>query len=223
MAHLGLNAEQVFVTHEAASPSFRHLEDGHHLAAIRHKYALPADFILAIGSADPRKNISTLVEAYSLLPLELQAKHHLAIVWTHSLLADQLSKKIESLALVKYVRFLSHVPTEDLVLLYNAASLFVFPSLYEGFGLPPLEAMACGTPVAASDNSSMPEILGNAALLFDAKLPESIGGAMQLALTESDACRAQRSQNGLERARSFSWDRCAVETLEIYRRALSSQ
>jgi glycosyltransferase involved in cell wall biosynthesis len=222
IARSGIKADRIFVTYEAASPSFKQINDEQRLAAIRRKYELPVNFILAIGSADPRKNIDTLVQAYSCLPGELQEQHQLVIVWTHSLLADALSQKIEELGLVRRVRFLRQVSTDDLVLLYNAASLFVFPSLYEGFGLPPLEAMACGTPVIAANNSSIPEIVGDAALLFDATIPDAIARTMLQALAAGEAFRTNLIQNELKRADSFSWQRCATQTLGVYQRILST-
>ena len=162
---LGIPADKVFVTYEAASPIFCQTQDVEEISGIRTRYNLPADYIMAIGSADPRKNISTLVQAYAQLPANLKTAYQLVIIWTHPLMADTLMRQVEDLGLIEYVRFLMRVPDEDLVLLYNGASLFVFPSLEEGFGLPLLEAMACGTPVVAGNNSSIPEVVGDAALL----------------------------------------------------------
>ena len=216
LAHSGLKHDRIFVTHEAASPSFRQIDDEQRLQAVRDKYKLPGHFILAIGSADPRKNIDTLALAYSMLTPELQASNQLVIVWTHSLLAAELSKKINELGLVNGVLFLRQVPTVDLVLLYNAASLFVFPSLYEGFGLPLLEAMACGAPVIAADNSSIPEIVGDAALLFDARNPNDVCTEMSWVLMD-EALMKRLSKKGIERAASFSWDKTASETVPVYR------
>lgn len=216
LEHSGVDPDRIFVTHEAAGPSFKQVEDGRSLEAIRQKYDLPPGFILAIGSADPRKNIGALVQAYSLLPRELRDQYPLVIVWTHSFLADGLSRKIEELGLARLVRFLQHVSTDDLVLLYNAASLFVFPSTYEGFGLPPLEAMSCGAPVIAANNSSIPEIVGDAAILFDAHDVQGMAAAISQVLTD-ETKRSHLRAAGLERVAGFSWEKCGRETIDVYR------
>lgn len=213
--YLGIPADQIYVTHEAASQIYRQVDDEKKLAEIRQKYDLPAEYILAIGSADPRKNLTTLVQAYSLLPAAVKARYKLAIVWTHHLLAANLAKQVDELNLTDHVQFLRQVSNEDLVMLYNAASLFVFPSLYEGFGLPPLEAMACGTPVIAANNSSIPEIVGDAALLVQAEDVEAMTETMSQVL-ENETLQRRLSQDGLKRAANFSWEKCARETVAIY-------
>jgi len=220
--HIKLDQKRIVVTYEAANRLFQRVLDKQCVDKVRQKYNLSPDFILAIGSADPRKNIKRLVQAYSCLPQEIQEKHHLAIVWTHSFLADELSAQIEKLGLTHSVHFLRSVPNEDLNLLYNAASLFAFPSLYEGFGLPPLEAMACGVPVIAANNSSIPEIVGEAALLFDAQDVREISDSLRQILTDQ-ALGAMLSKAGIERAASFSWEKCAQETVEVYKDVVDRQ
>lgn len=214
--HLGLSPERITVTHGAASPIYRRIDDPARLAGIRQKYGLEPAYILAVGSADPRKNIPTLLRAYAHLPASVRAAHPLAIVWTHNLLAGDLARQAEELGISGRLRFLERVSNEDLVLLYNAAALFVFPSRYEGFGLPPLEAMHCGTPVVAANNSSIPEIVGEAALLTDAEDAQAIASSIGRVLTD-DALRATLIARGLERAAGFSWEKCARETLHVYR------
>jgi glycosyltransferase involved in cell wall biosynthesis len=216
MEHLHLQHERIFVTHEAPGPLFGQVQDEHEIASVRIKYGLHHNFILAIGSADPRKNIQRLAQAYSMLPYDLKEQFRLVVVWTHSFLAGELSGFVEYLHISDHVHFLESVPNEDLLLLYNAASLFAFPSLYEGFGLPPLEAMVCGTPVIAADNSSIPEIVGDAALLFNAQDVDEMTGVMKRVLM-NDPLRLSMSKKGIERAASFSWDKCARETLDVYK------
>lgn len=172
-------------------------------------------FILAIGSADPRKNIATLLEAYARLPETMRTRHNLVIVWTHPLLAESIANQARACGIGEHVRFLHHVSNDDLIMLYNAASFFVFPSRYEGFGLPILEAMACGAPVIAANNSSIPEVAGDAAILVDAELPAMMAHAM-VRLLEDDALRHEMSARSLHRATAFSWQRCARETLAVY-------
>jgi glycosyltransferase involved in cell wall biosynthesis len=216
---LGIPAEKVYVTYEAANPIFRKICDGDLIGAICKKYSLPSKYIMAIGSADPRKNIATLVRAYAQLPENLKAGFQLVIIWTHSLLAEELMGQLNDLELKEQVHFITQVPNEDLVLLYNAASLFVFPSLDEGFGLPPLEAMACGTPVVAANNSSIPEIVGDSALLVDAQNASNI--AVNIARVLSDEIlRTQLIENGIHRASCFSWGICSQQTMTAYQYAL---
>lgn len=218
---LKVDAERIFVTHEAASERFRQIDGEALVNRACDKYFLPSQFILAIGSADPRKNITTLIQAYASLPAELQAAHPLAIVWTHSFLADELTKHIELLGLMDRVHFLEQVPDEDLVLLYNGAALFIFPSLYEGFGLPLLEAMACGTPIIACSNSSIPEITGDAALLVDAQDAFAMTNLMIQVLTDK-VLQSDLIRKGLARVACFSWNNCARQTLAVYRQCASS-
>lgn len=219
--HLGLPDEKIFITYEAANSIYRQVGE-EQIEAVRQKYMLNSEFILAIGSADPRKNISTLVQAYSLLPVALQQRFQLVNVWTHQFLAPELKKQIEVLGLGDRVTFLQQVSDENLALLYNAASLFVFPSRYEGFGLPLLEAMSCGTPVIAANNSSIPEVTGDAALLFAADDVEAMARQMSQLLID---CKLQKSliEKGLERASGFSWMNCGHQTLKVYERIHSAQ
>jgi glycosyltransferase involved in cell wall biosynthesis len=210
-----LKAERIAVTHEAAGAAFKVVEVKSSLDRVRSKYGLASNYILALGSADPRKNLKTLIEAYAILPEDLQEKYQLAIVWTHSFLASETSKEIERLGLQKRVQFLLQVPNEDLVSLYNMAALFIFPSRYEGFGLPLLEAMSCGVPVVAANNSSIPEIVEDAAVLFDAHDVQEMSAAMIRVLTD-DTIRIRFQNEGLLRATKFSWEKCARETLAIY-------
>lgn len=219
---IGVPAELITVTYEAANPQFRRIEEKEAFHAIRSKYALPHKFILAIGSADPRKNIRGLIHAYGLLPEKIRAEFGLVIVWNHPALANELAQLVARLKLDEQVHFLQHVSTDDLVLLYNTASLFVFPSLSEGFGLPPLEAMACGLPVVAAANSSIPEILGDAAFLVNNLSRED--GSQQLCtamsyMLSNPLVLCSYALRGAERARYFSWERCARETISVYQLA----
>jgi glycosyltransferase involved in cell wall biosynthesis len=158
------------------------------------------------------------VQAYASLPESLRERYQLAIVWTHTLLMEELAQLVETLGLRGRVKFLHSVCDEDLVLLYNAASLFVFPSLYEGFGLPPLEAMACGTPVVAANNSSIPEIVGDGALLTAAEDVTAMAATIFKVLNDKPL-QQRLIETGLKQAASFSWEKCARQTVEIYKMA----
>ena len=217
--YLNISPEKIIVTHEAASHIFQKIDDPKLLETVRLKYGLGSKFILAIGSADPRKNIKSLIDAYAILPKELHERYQLAIIWTHKRLSDEVAEKARKIGLDQHIKFLMDVPDDDLALLYNATSLFVFPSHYEGFGLPPLEAMACGTPVVVSDNSSLPEIMGEAAFFVDANDFRSIGNAIAKLLTDETA-RLCLASAGILQASGFSWIKCAELTVEVYRQAV---
>jgi glycosyltransferase involved in cell wall biosynthesis len=219
--HLRLPSESISVTYEAASPIYRLVRDHDKLEGIKQKYDLASNYVLAIGSADPRKNIELLVRAYASLPESLQQKYHLAVVWTHPLLAEAIIAQVASLDLRDRVHFLHRVCDEDLALLYNAASLFALPSRYEGFGLPLLEAMACGTPVVAAHNTSIPEIIGEAGILANPEDVVTMANSMAKVLS-SENIQRDLIEKGLRRAAAFSWQKCAYETLEIYRRVIAN-
>jgi len=217
---------KIHVTYEAPVEAFTQIRDEELLCQVRQKYGLAANFILGIGSADPRKNITSLVRAYSQLPADLVTRYQLAIVLTHRRFEESLQALAKTLGVADRVRYLSAVPTVDLARLYSAAALFVFPSLYEGFGLPPLEAMACGVPVVAANNSSISEILGDAArFVLDVDPAGDQAGftwMINRVLNDPEGRRAM-SQDGLQRARLFSWERCARETLAVYGRVIESR
>ncbi len=217
---LGVSANRVFVTYEAVRPGFAAAHEGWQADAIRRKYDLPGEFVMAIGAADPRKNTAALVDAYRLLPPGLREKYPLLVMWTHPSLAEDLRRRVERHGLNGQVRFRRLTASnEEMALLYKSASVFAFPSRSEGFGLPPLEAMACGVPVVAARNSSMPEVLGDAAWYVDAEDPGAIAAGMARVLTDAST-RAALRESGLRRAALFSWDCCARETLSVYRMVL---
>jgi glycosyltransferase involved in cell wall biosynthesis len=187
---------------------------------VREKYGLTRNFILAVGSTDPRKNINTLLKAYALLPESLREQYQLVIVWNHKLLESTTLKAAKQQGISDQILFLRNVEDEDLALIYNLATLFVFPSLEEGFGLPPLEAMACGTPVLAADNSSLPEIVGDAALQFSA---ENVGELTKLIsnVLINPELQHNMKERGIGRAACFSWKKCGMETIDVYKKTIS--
>ncbi|MGZ9225111.1 MAG: glycosyltransferase family 4 protein [Anaerolineales bacterium] len=213
--YLRLAHDRVFVTYEAANGLTRPIVDDRSLSKIT-QYNFNSNHILGIGSADPRKNIKTLIRAYSLLPDNLRNSHCLTIVWNHNSLALELSEEAKKQDVMKSVYFLNNIDDEQLASLYHRAALFVFPSLEEGFGLPPLEAMACGTPVLAADNSSIPEIVGNAALMFSAENAVELANLITRVLTDSELQQKMRIC-GIERAAKFTWRDCALKTIDVYK------
>lgn len=219
---LGVPAEKVTVVYEAADPMFRPMPRAEALAALRGKFPLPESFILFVGTIEPRKNIATLLRAYRRLRDRYGVEVGLVLAGAPGWLNDQVFEEVERLELRPYVVFLGRVEAEDLVYLYNAACCLAHPAFYEGFGLPPLEAMACGTPVVASNISSLPEVVGDAGLLVDPQDEEALAVALHRVLTDH-SLRAELSAKGQLRAQSFSWRRAAEETMAIYRRVLSGE
>ena len=211
---LGVEVGRVEVLYPGVEERFHPLDEGS-LAPVRARYSLDFPFILTVGTLEPRKNHVGLLQAYSLL--KGRYPHRLVIAGGKGWLYEGIFQEVERLSLEERVFFLGYVPEEDLPALYNLADLFVFPSLYEGFGLPPLEAMACGTPVVVSDLSSLPEVVGDGALLVPPQEVEALAEAMEKALSDPSLREELRSK-GLERARRFTWSEAAKRLLAIYKR-----
>lgn len=215
---LNLPPQKVHVVYEAAPAHFQPVVEQAHLDALRRKYHLPQQFLLYVGTLEPRKNLRRLVQA--LHEIRRQGfPHRLVLVGASGWDIDDFRKEIARLEMEEAVIFTGYVPTEDLPGLFSLATLFVFPSLYEGFGLPPLEAMACGTPVLSSNRSSLPEICADAACLVDPEDVDDLAHGLATLLSEPER-RRELSSRGLERARDFSWRRAAEQTAAIYQRVL---
>lgn len=178
------------------------------------------DYVMAIASLAPRKNVVRLIAAYAQLPQGLRALHPLLLVCTHPPVEEHVRQACSSAGCLNDLRAVVGPSDHEMRLLYSGAMVFVFPSLDEGFGLPPLEAMACGTPVLASDASVMPEVLGEAPYYCDPTSARSIRQGLQAILT-SEPLRAQLSAEGLLRCSAYSWTRTANETLLTYQRVAS--
>ena len=185
------------------------------VARVRERFLLTAPFILYAGNIKPHKNVDRLIEAYSLLRQRGGEDVKLLIIGDEISKYPNLRRLVHRFQLHKHVRFLGFVPEATLAVLYRLASVFVFPSLYEGFGLPPLEAMAAGTPVITSNVSSLPEVVGDAAVLIDPMDPEAIASAMARVLGDPQLS-ADLSRRGLERVKVFSWDRSVARIRQIY-------
>lgn len=213
---LGVPEDKITVIHEAAHPLFAPVTNPEALERTRARYQLPEKFFLFVGTVEPRKNLPTLLRAFRGLRDKYKSTASLILVGNRGWLADEVDRVIAELQLGDAVRFLGGIPNDELVYLYNAASAFVFPSFYEGFGLPPLEAMACGTPVITSNVSSLPEVVGDAALLINPENVDELTVAMSRVLADEKLRREMRDK-GLKRAQLFSWERAARETLDVYR------
>ena len=213
---LGVPEDRVSVIYEAAHPLFSPVTNTDALDRTRARYQLTSPFMLFVGTLEPRKNLPTLLRAFRGLRDKYKSPASLVIVGNRGWLADEVDRTIAELNLGDAVRFLGGIPNDELVYLYNAATAFVFPSFYEGFGLPPLEAMACGTPVITSNVSSLPEVVGDAAMLITPEDVDALTVAMARVLSDEKIQREMRDK-GLKRAQAFSWERAASETLAVYR------
>jgi len=194
--------------------------DAQTLAGFRRLRHLPEKIILFVGTLEPRKNLLTLLRAYAQFRRQANTGHKLVLGGGKGWLYEPILAAIKQLGLQTDVILPGFIPEVELPLWYNMADVFVYPSLYEGFGLPPLEAMACGRPVIVSNASSLPEVVGDAALLVDPHQVDQWADALVLLCQDSDL-RVDLAARGLQRARQFTWTRMAQETVQVYRRVLA--
>ena len=213
----GVAPDRVAVVHEAASPVFRPIPDRPRLEDLRARYNLPRRFMLYVGTIEPRKNLTRLMTAFA-GARKAGIPHHLVCVGPYGWSSGDLAGRIERLGIQSAVHFTGYVPFEHLPAIYNLGDFFAFPSLYEGFGLPVVEAMACGIPVMTSNTSSLAEIAGDAAETIDPLDTEAMTDAIIRLATDAEL-RRDRAERGLLRARSFSWSQTARDMLAVYHRA----
>lgn len=211
----GIEPGKVDVIPAGVGESFLLMQDRKKLENVRGKYELPNRFILHVGSFLPHKNLPTLVHAYEHLSPSLREEFKLAFAGERDWNFPNIRGLVSDLGLQDQAIFLGHVWEEDLPLIYNLADLFVLPSLYEGFGLPLLEAMACGLPVVASNASSIPEVVGEAGILVDPQETVDFTQAIEHVLTNGEL-HSQMVEKGLARASLFSWEESARRTLAVY-------
>jgi glycosyltransferase involved in cell wall biosynthesis len=215
MRYLKVPEDKIRVVYSAVDGIFRPVASAADLQEVKRRFDLPDRIILYIGSLNPRKNLVTLIRAYAALKRRGDLPHKLVLVGPSEWKSDPVFQTVRELGLESEVLLPGSMQGLDLVRLYNVADLFAFPSLHEGFGFPPLEALACGTPVVCSNSASLPEVVGDAALMVEARDVEGLAGAMARVLTDPDLARELRSR-GLERAKLFSWEKTARETLQVY-------
>jgi glycosyltransferase involved in cell wall biosynthesis len=213
----GITAERVSAIPLAAPSHFAPVQDNRELQRVRHNYGIDGDYILTVGSIQPRKNLARLVQAYASLRGNKSADKlpKLVLVGKSGWLYDETLRALKETGVADTVVLTGYVPQEDLPALYSGALCFVYPSYFEGFGLPPLEAMKCGAPVIVGNKTSLPEVVADAALTVDPFDVEAIASAMQRVI-ESPALREELSIKGQARAETFDWRETARKTLAIY-------
>ncbi len=212
---LDVGEERISVVYLGVNQHYRP-KDNEVLALKLKEFDLePKGYILSVGTLEPRKNILSLLQAYELLPDSSKARWPLVIVGMRGWKDQVISKRLDSLVSTGSIRALGYVPISKLPVIYAGASLFVYPSLYEGFGLPPLEAMASGVPVVASNRASLPEIVGNAGVLIDPEDIESLAQVIESLSDDRGKC-AQMARMGLQQAKGFTWKACAEKTFRVY-------
>ncbi|UCG58424.1 MAG: glycosyltransferase family 4 protein [Phycisphaerales bacterium] len=214
--YTGCDSKKITVTYEAADKCYRHIDDPESLKTVKRKYEVPDRFVLYTGSLSPRKNLVRLLEAFG--KMRGRIPHNLALTGSKSWKDRSVHETIQRLGLRDTVKRLGYVEEQDMPALYNLASAYVYPSLYEGFGLPVLEAMQCGCPVVASNATSIPEVAGDAAMLFDPCDTGAIAEALYKILTDEIA-REQLIASGFRQAAKYSWRRCAETMLTAVRQA----
>lgn len=211
---LGVDAVRVEVIHEAADDTFRPQDPEEALYRMSAKYGLKGPYVLYLGTLEPRKNITVLLHAYAWCIQRNSIRHRLVIAGRKGWKYKEIFELVDKLYLGDHTDFLGYVEGADLTDLYSAASLFVFPSLYEGFGLPVLEAMRCGTPVITTSISSLPEVAGDAALYIDPRDPGQLAETMEAVLSD-DILRKELRERGLEQSEKFCWTEAAQKTHKL--------
>jgi glycosyltransferase involved in cell wall biosynthesis len=218
----GADGSRIHVVHEAAAPAFRPVRDGATLERIRRRYGLADRFILYVGTIEPRKNLPKLIAGFARRHKAGDLPHQLVCAGPYGWLSRDIEELIERLEIDDALRFTGYVPFDDLPALYSLAEMFVFPSIYEGFGLPVVEAMACGTPVVTGHVAALAEVAGGAVEHVERLDVDQLGETL-VRLARSPERRHHLSLLGLQRSQVFSWERAARETLDVYRQALNGE
>ena len=217
---LGADPARTAVVPGGVEPRF-HPASAEAVADLRRRLGLVEPFVLSIGMIEPRKNWQGLIRAYSIVRARQNLPHRLVLAGPPGWLSDSILEERDRSPFRNDVIFPGFVADEDLQTVYSAADVFAFPSFYEGFGLPPLEAMACGTPVVVSDAASLPEVVGGAGLMVPADDTEALASALERALLD-ELLRARLRADGLARAATFTWSAAAEALLAVYRQVMAA-
>ncbi len=220
--HFDVSPHKVHAIHLGVSGDYRPRPSGEIAQQLAQYGLVPQSYILAVGTLEPRKNLIQAIDAYAGLPEEIRRTIPLVIAGMKGWLSEQLEARIRHHENRGEVRWLGYVPAGDLPLLYSGACMLVYPSLYEGFGLPVLEAMASGIPVITTDRASLPEVAGDVGFMVDPQDVEGLRAQMRRLIEDRDEA-ARRGVLGVERARQFTWQACAEKTLAIYKKAMGEK
>jgi glycosyltransferase involved in cell wall biosynthesis len=218
-AYAGVDPLKVRVIHNGVSTQFRPVADPARLDEVRRRYRLPARYALWIGEFRPQKNLEFLLLAWSAAMRRIGDAPDLVLAGTQEGEFRKIQREASRRGLDGHVHFPGFIRDGDLAAVYSGADLFVFPSLYEGFGLPPLEAMACGTPCVVSNSSALPEVTGRAAMMFNPTSVEQLVECVATVLHDVDL-NGKLRREGLRQSAMFSWEKAAAETVEVYRAAV---
>ncbi len=222
ITHFQVPRAKLTVVPNGVSPHFKRITDPLLLGATQHKFGLKHPLVLAVGTLEPRKNHMGLIKAFHQAQKRKNGPAMLAIAGGQGWLYEETQKLVADLKLEKKVRFLGRVTELELITLYSMADVFAFPSFFEGFGIPPLEAMACGAPVITSQTSSLPEVVGDAALLVDPHDSDALASAMTR-LLENETLREELRQKGYQRAAHYTWAMAARKMLAIYQKLYAGE
>jgi glycosyltransferase involved in cell wall biosynthesis len=214
LERFGYPPDKAFVTYLGVDPRYR-LMDAEEVQAKLREYGVHEPYVLCVGKLQARKNTVRLLQAFSLLKKQERVPHKLVLVGRQTWTSSDIHPTIRDLALAEHIIHTGHVPDKDLPYFYSGADVVAYPSLFEGFGLPVIEAMACGTPVVTSNVTSLPEIAGDAAELVNPKSVEDIARGLYNVLSNC-ALREQMRERGYLRATNFSWHATARKTLDVY-------
>lgn len=210
----GVRSEKVRVVHLACDETFVPMDAAEARETARKRHGISGDYFLYLGTLQPRKNVPRLLKAFADFKAQTGSEHRLVLVGRKGWLYESIFSAVRELGIERDATFVGYLPDGDLPALLNGAVALVFPSLHEGFGLPALQAMACGTPVIASNVSSLPEVVGEAGLLVDPHDTDALARAMTRVASD-EGLRSELRRRGLARAKLFSWKKCAAETLQV--------
>jgi glycosyltransferase involved in cell wall biosynthesis len=220
MRHYGVKDGAITVIHEGVNEQYKFMDNARLASLTLKRHNIPDHYLLYVGRFHAGKNLIRLLQAYAAVKKTGDIGHKLVLVGRELFDAGPIYREISNLGLEHDVLFPGYVAEEDLPYIYTCAAAFVYPSLFEGFGLPPLEAMACGTPVVSSSAASLTEVVGNAGLLFDPYNLEELTENLYAVLT-NESLRDDLKRRGFEHVRQFSWEHAAMSTLTVYKEALS--